>query len=154
MDAPVNPDAIYSTVNMALKHKNRRNSTSKRDKGTGKKPHGPPQRPPPTPPPAYTSKRTPPVTTPGSPQPGDTAPQSSPPPPTSPKPPLPKIAKKSSQLLAQLESEKRKKAKKAPPKPVPYHIYIKSKKMMGSSSVRGVAANNWESSDSDDSDSS
>ena len=127
MEQP-NPNAIYAQVNMALKRKNRRNSTSKSDsegKSVRKKPAGPPQRPPPVPPPAYSIKK-PPVAPkkPSLPSPSRTPPQqqtNSPPsrPPTLPKPPA--IAKKASQLIAE------KRLKTAPPKPIPYHIYIRTK---------------------------
>ena len=125
------PTAIYATVDLALKHKNRRNSA--RGRGTGKKVHGPPQRPPPTPPAAYTGNMTLPASV------NTTkSPQSTRPPPSeqAPKPPPPRIPKKPSQLLAQLEKNndnKKKKKSTVPPKPIPYHIYINTKRKMGAS---------------------
>ena len=109
---------------MAMKRKNRRNSTGGGEGGR-KKP-APPQRPPPTPPAAYSGKRTPPP--PVAPKkPSLHSPIASPEkisspsskPLTLPKPPA--IAKKASQVLAE------KKRRTVPPKPIPYHIYIKAK---------------------------
>ena len=126
--------AVYAQVNMAMKRKNRRNSTSKSDSDREKKKPAPPQRPPPTPPPAYSNKKpAPPPVAPKKPrsqspensnkatQPlvTDQEDHGSKSPPTLPKSPA--ISKKASQLLA----EKRNKI--VPPKPIPYHIYIKAK---------------------------
>lgn len=136
MEEPA-PTAIYAQVNMALKRKNRRNSTSRGDSGedSGRKRPVPPQRPPPTPPTAYTSKKaTPPPVAPKkpslqshegsssrtSPEHNNITSSSSPTKiPLLPKPPA--IPKKASQVLAE------KKRKIVPPKPIPYHIYIKAK---------------------------
>ena len=147
MEEP-NPNAVYAQVDMALKRKNRRNSTSKggREETGRKRPGPPPQRPPPIPPVAYTGKKTnppPPVATkkPSLTEQANRAtsehnhlPSSSPSlkPQTLPKPPT--IPKKVSQVLAE------KKRKIVPPKPIPYHIYIKAKEkrlLNGSSSGPG-----------------
>lgn len=141
MEEP-NPNAIYAQVDMALKHKNRRNSTSKREENTRrgddgrreeaggrKRPALPPQRPPPTPPQAFSAKKTPPPVAPRKPsshvientnsRSANSSPEKSVKPLTLPKPPA--IDKKASQVLCE------RKRKVVPPKPIPYHIYIRTK---------------------------
>ena len=95
------PNAIYSTVDVSSKKKRHNSSAGK----TNKLHFSPPSRPPPSRPPP---SRPPPC-----------------PPTALHKKQHPAVPKKPPQFLAKLESKK-----DPPPKPIPYHLYILSKKKL------------------------